>query len=72
MDSELSSTEAGGVTDDSLPTEHLSPLATLVNEVVACVGYEVVTATEAIDDAVPSYGGLFDSATTPDEFSSRD
>ena len=55
------------MTDDPLPAEHLSPLATLVDEVLARVGYEVATATEAIDDAVPGYGGLFDPATTPDE-----
>ena len=59
--------EVGGVTDDPLPAEHLSPLATLVDEVLARVGYEVAAATEAIDDAVPGHGGLFDPATTPDE-----
>jgi len=55
------------VTDDPLPAEHLSPLATLVDEVLADVGYEMATATDAIDDAVPGYGGLFDPATSPDE-----
>ncbi len=34
---------------------------------LARIGYEVATDTEAIDDAVPGYGGLFDSATIPDE-----
>jgi ribonuclease HI len=58
---------AGGVTDDALPAEHLSPLAALVDEVLARVGYEVAAATDAIDDAVPGYGGLFDPATTPAE-----
>ena len=57
-----------GVTDDPLLAEYLSPVATLVDEVLARVGYEVATATEAIDDAVPGYGGLFDPATT---FASR-
>jgi len=51
------------VTDDRLPSEHLSPLAALVDEVLAGVGYEVTAATDAIDDAVPGYGGLFDPAT---------
>ncbi|WP_306061843.1 ribonuclease HI family protein [Natronococcus wangiae] len=55
------------MTDDPLPTEHLSPLATLVDEVLAGVGYEVAAATDAIDDAVPGYGGLFGPATTPAE-----
>lgn len=54
----------GNVTDERLPAEHLSPLAALVDEVLAGVGYEMATATDAIDDAVPGYGGLFDPATT--------
>jgi len=58
------------VTDDRLPAEHLSPLATLVDEVLARVGYEMATATDAIDDAVSGYGGLFDPATGPDELRS--
>ncbi|CQR52469.1 MULTISPECIES: ribonuclease HI family protein [Haloferax] len=52
---------------EPLPSEHLSPLATLVDEVLAGVGYEMAVATELIDDAVPGYGGLFDPATTPAE-----
>jgi len=60
-------TEGNGVTDEALPAEHLSPLAALVDEVLASVGYEMTTATDAINDAVPGYGGLFDPATTPDE-----
>nr|WP_246282706.1 ribonuclease HI family protein [Natronomonas halophila] len=59
-----------GVTDDPLPAEHLSPLATLVDDVLAGVGYEVAAATDAIDGAVPGYGGLFDPETTPDELRS--
>ena len=55
------------VTDDPLPAEHLSALAALVDEVLAGVGYDVAAATDAIDDAVPGYGGLFDPATDPDE-----
>ena len=55
------------MTDGPLPAEHLSPLATLVDEVLAGVGYEVAAATDAINDAVPGYGGLFDPATTSDE-----
>ncbi|WP_435176397.1 ribonuclease HI family protein [Halorussus sp. AFM4] len=55
------------MTDESLPAEHLSPLAALVDEVLADVGYEVAAATDAIDDAVPGHGGLFDPTTTPTE-----
>ncbi|MFP8952801.1 ribonuclease HI family protein [Natrialbaceae archaeon A-arb3/5] len=55
------------MTDDPLPAEHLSPLAALVDEVLAGVGYEVAAATDAIDDDVPGYGGLFDPETTSDE-----
>lgn len=58
------------MTDEPLPAEHLSPLASLVDEVLAGVGYEVATATDAIDDAVPGYGGLFDPGTSPDELRS--
>ncbi|EJN57686.1 ribonuclease HI family protein [Halogranum rubrum] len=55
------------MTYEPLPAEHLSPLATLVDEVLGQVGYEMGAATEAIDDAVPGYGGLFDPATTSAE-----
>ncbi|UPV76946.1 ribonuclease HI family protein (plasmid) [Halorussus limi] len=55
------------MTDDRLPAEHLSPLAALVDEVLAGAGYEMAAATDAIDDAVPGYGGLFDPSTTSDE-----
>lgn len=55
------------MTSDSLPAEHLSPLATLVDELLAEVDYEMTVATEVIDDAVPGYGGLFDPTTTPTE-----
>lgn len=55
------------MTDDPLPVEHLSPLAAHVEEVLAGVGYEMTAATDAIDDAVPGYGGLFDPATTRGE-----
>ncbi|WP_226013544.1 ribonuclease HI family protein [Halomicrobium salinisoli] len=58
------------MTDDPLPVEHLSPVAALVDEVLAGVGYEVAAATDAIDDAVPGYGGLFDPATTRAELRS--
>ncbi|MDG5758099.1 ribonuclease HI family protein [Natronococcus sp. A-GB1] len=58
------------MTDDSLPAEHLPPPAALVDEVLAEVGYEVAAATDAVDDAVPGYGGLFDPATSRDELRS--
>ncbi|WP_224332652.1 ribonuclease HI family protein [Haloprofundus halobius] len=52
------------MTDESLPVEHLSPLAILVDEVLAEVGYEMTVAVDVIDDAVPGFGGLFDPTTT--------
>ena len=55
------------MTSDTLPSEHLSPLASLVDEVLAAVGYEMTVATDAVDDAVPGYGGLFDPATSSAE-----
>jgi ribonuclease HI len=55
---------AASVTVEPLPAEQLSPLATLVDEVFARMGYEMEAATETIDDAVPGYGGLFDPTTT--------
>lgn len=55
------------MTDDPLPAEHLTPLATLVDEVLARVGYEIAVAIDAIDDAVPGYGGLFDPGTSSAE-----
>lgn len=58
------------MTGDRLPAEHLSPLAALVDEVLASVGYEVAAATDAIDDAVPGYGGLFDPTTNSAELRS--
>ena len=55
------------MTDDRLPSEHLSPLATLVDQVLAGVGYEMAAAIDVINEAVPGYGGLFDPTTTPAE-----
>ena len=52
------------MTDESLPAEHLSALATLVDDVLARLGYEMAAAIDAIDDAVSGYGGLFDPTTT--------
>ena len=48
---------------EELPSEHLSPLADDVRDVLASHGYEVDRTIEAIDDAVPGIGGLFDPAT---------
>jgi len=50
-----------------LPTETLSPLAARVEEVLALYGYELGPAMDAIDDAVPGYGGLFEPQTTDTE-----
>jgi ribonuclease HI len=58
------------MTDRPLPAEHLSPLAALVDEVLAEVGYEVAAATDIVNDAVPGHGGLFDPGTTPSELRS--
>lgn len=55
------------MTERPHPTEPLSPLAARVERVLAVYGYEVSTAIEAIDDAVPGYGGLFDPGTTSGE-----
>ncbi|MBV0925894.1 ribonuclease HI family protein [Halomicroarcula limicola] len=55
------------MTEDPLPVEHLSPLAALVEEVLADVGYEMPAATDAINGAVAGHGGLFDPATTSGE-----
>lgn len=55
------------MTDNSLPAEHRSPLADRVDEALAAVGYDVSVAIDAIDDAVPGYGGLFDPQTSRDE-----
>jgi ribonuclease HI len=55
------------VSDERLPGEHLTPLATLVDDALAGVGYEAAAAIDAIDDAVPGYGGLFDPETSSTE-----
>ncbi|MFC5369104.1 ribonuclease HI family protein [Salinirubrum litoreum] len=55
------------MTGEPLPGEHLTPLAALVEEVLAAVGYEMETATDRIDEAMPDYGGLFAPTTTPAE-----
>lgn len=52
------------VTDRTpLPSETLSPLAERVDRVLAAYGYELSTAIDAIDAAVPGVGGLFAPAT---------
>ena len=50
-----------------LPGEPLDPLAGRVESVLARYGYELETAVEAIDAAVPGHGGLFDPRTTATE-----
>jgi ribonuclease HI len=52
------------VSDDRLAAEPLSPLAERVDEVLARVGYELDAAIDAIDAAVPGFGGLFDPNTS--------
>ncbi|WP_336338334.1 ribonuclease HI family protein [Haloarcula brevis] len=53
--------------DERLPSETLSPLAARVDELLALYRYELTPAIDAIDAAVPGYGGLFDPETTADE-----
>ena len=50
-----------------LPGEPLDPLAGRVESVLARYGYELEAALDAIDDAVPGHGGLFDPRTTAAE-----
>ena len=45
----------------------LSPLASRLDAVLAVYGYEMAAAIDAIDSAVPGFGGLFDPATTDGE-----
>jgi ribonuclease HI len=52
---------------ERLPAERLSPLAAQVDEVLACYGYEMRPAIDAIDAAIAGYGGLFDPQTTDSE-----
>jgi len=49
------------------PTESLSPLATATAEVITQYSYDITTAINAIDDAIPGFGGLFYPGTTMDE-----
>ena len=50
-----------------LPTGRLSPLAARVEAVLSLYDYEIKPAIDAIDAAVPGYGGLFDPETTDAE-----
>jgi ribonuclease HI len=59
--------EDESVVDGTLPRERLSPLAALVDELLAAVGYEMAAAIDAVDGAVSGYGGLFEPTTTRDE-----
>lgn len=52
---------------DRLPAESLSPLAARVDEALALYGYEMRPTIDAIDDAVPGIGGLFDPQTDDGE-----
>lgn len=55
---------------ERLPAETLSPLAARVDELLALYRYELTPAIDAINAAVPGYGGLFDPETTADELRS--
>lgn len=50
--------------------DHLSPLATRVDEVLVGARYDMAVAIDAIDAAVPGHGGLFDPATPATELRS--
>jgi len=60
------------VVDDCrrLPAETLSPLAERVDEALALYGYELTPVIDAIDAAVPGFGGLLDPATADSEIRS--
>lgn len=47
-----------------VPSEWLSPLAESVLDIIELHQYELSTAVEHIDDAVPGVGGLFDPSTS--------
>jgi Ribonuclease HI len=49
------------------PTESLSPLATATAEVITQHAYDITTAIDAIDEAIPGFGGLFAPETTAAE-----
>jgi ribonuclease HI len=49
---------------DRLPAEPLSPLPEQVDLALAHYDYEMAAAIEAVDAAVPGFGGLFDLHTT--------
>lgn len=50
-----------------LPAETLSPLAERVDEALALYGYELAPVIDAVDAAVPGFGGLLDPATDDSE-----
>jgi len=52
---------------DPLPSSTLSPLAGRIDAVLASHEYEVAPAIDAIDSAVPGFGGLFAPGTTDEE-----
>lgn len=52
---------------EPLPSSTLSPLAGRIDEMLALHEYEIAAAIDAIDSAVPGFGGLFDPGTTDGE-----
>lgn len=52
---------------DRLPAEPLTPLAEHADRVLAHHGYDLAAAIDAVDDAVPTIGGLFGPNTTSDD-----
>lgn len=52
---------------DPLPHETLSETARAVDRALAVHGYDLEAAIDAIDDATPGYGGLFDPDTDRQE-----
>ena len=52
---------------ERLPAETCSPLAELVDRVLARHGYELTRTVTTIDAAVPGFGGLFDPNTSAGE-----
>lgn len=52
------------MTGETLPREHLSPLAALADRALATFRYELAPFIEAVDGAVPGSKGLFHPAAT--------
>lgn len=59
------------MSDDRLPAKHLSLLATLVDETLARVGYDVAAATEATTTLSPATAGCSTRRPRPTSYATR-